>query len=139
MKKTIEKKDELSADIAAYLKLKDQSSDLDKKMSDLKDKITAQANHRYVEFEDGELVLETGKLKVMLNPPKMVFEASGKTVTPAQRTAISPLLPEAYRTVDLNVKLIYDRMSADKLLARGLKGQGVSVLQDTRFDVKPLK
>lgn len=139
MKKEELKKCALELSIASYLDLKEAAAQIEKRMDKLKESITAEANHRMAEFEDGELVLKTGKLKVALNPHKMVFEASGKTVTPLQRAQISLLVPEAYRTVDLNVKLINDRMNADKLLKNSLKSQGVVVVQDTRFDIKPNK
>lgn len=131
--------DGLVSEVREFLELNTQAGIIKKKMDALKESITAHGNSRYAEFIDGELVLESGKLKVALNPPKMVFEQNGKTVEPPQRAHLALLLPEAYRTVDLNVKLIQDRLNADKILFQGLKGQGITVKQETRYDIKPLK
>lgn len=131
--------DRLVSDVREFLELNVEAGILKKKMDALKESITAQGNSRFAEFVDGELLLDSGKLKVALNPPKMVFEQNGKTVEPPQRAHLALLLPEAYRTVDLNVKLIQDRLNADKVLYQGLKGQGITVKQETRYDIKPLK
>ncbi len=131
--------DVLAGLVKTYLDFHAQAASIKKAMDTLKADITMHADARYIEFVEGELILDTGKLKVSLNPPKMVYEQNEKTVEPAQRALLALLLPEAYRTVDLNVKLIQDRLNADKFLAQGLKGQGVKVAQDTRYDIKPLK
>lgn len=93
------------------------------------------------QFADGDWVLlgpsgeRVGAIKEVRNAPRLV-RTGGLELTEVEAQKLLSKLPERYLTRTFNVKLMQEEIDA-KELAAVLAKQGITVVQDTRFDIKP--
>ncbi len=91
-------------------------------------------------FEEGKLKIEDANVLVqeVLNPPKAIFIKSEEPLKPEDRHEVAQRLGNQYIKLDIDFKKIQSRIDSDKELKKALKTAGVSIIQETRYDVKRL-
>ena len=94
------------------------------------------------QFVGGEWVVlspegaRVGTIKEVANRPKLVKADTDLELTDVEKQKLMGKLPTRYLSTTFNVKLMRDEIDA-KELAVVLAKQGIEIIQDTRFDIKP--
>ncbi|MFC5408034.1 hypothetical protein ACFPMF_01845 [Larkinella bovis] len=142
MKTTPKFSRKLTENITNYLSIKKQIARLAEQAEALKAQIDTECDMlaKGNRFDNGTLLVPTaGLVKVVMNPPKLIYAANQKPLVPVERAALAKLLAADFRILDVNLPRIKSHIERqDALILAALAGQGVKCVQEARFDVKPL-
>ncbi|MGA0556563.1 hypothetical protein ACO2Q8_07930 [Larkinella sp. VNQ87] len=132
----------LTQNIVSYLSIKAQINRLTEQAQSLKTAIDAECDvlAQANQFDNGQLLVPTaGLVKVVMNPPKLIYAANNKPLLPVERAGLAKVLGDEFSVTDVNLTKIKNHVERlDALVLAALAGQGVKCVQEGRFDVKPL-
>lgn len=122
--------------VERWLHLNERKRLIELELELLKNDLYPWANARIDGTPDNTLRLPSGLLKLALNQPKFVYAESGDPVPKTVRLDVAKKLPGDYCFRDINLIDLLRQPDAKAL--KVLQKFGVNVVQDTRYDAKPL-
>lgn len=117
-----------------------------KKVDDYKEELTELCDSAYAEIFDNdgqcELINANALVKTSLNPPKVIFINTDKSLTPSDRADLAKLLIannlDSFTVLDISIKDLLIASDKDKKLKKLLKDKKIKFEQDSRYEVKTL-
>ena len=88
-------------------------------------------------FQNGRLDTGVARVAVMLNPPKLVWDRTGESLSVVEREAVAVILPERYTLHDVRIADVLNAVQRGQDGVAGiLADKAIAVEQGSRFDIK---
>lgn len=129
-------KKEANKKMKELFNLKTEISEKNAKKKELEESLANYADKHQADFDDGDMALEYGLIKVKLGQPKMIWEKSQKAVSTKDRALFCEELDSKYVKKAPDMTKMVALVNGDKNLKNFLKAKDVAVTQDTGYDYK---
>lgn len=124
-------REQVESAINAYKAAKIERAEIDGRIKDAEDIISAYGSENITEFADGRLPMKNGIIALKAGAAKPM--KANKPLSTAARSELASVLPPQYVKMSCDFMVLFD--CQDKTVRQILKQRGVSIVREDKFTI----